>query len=348
MLNCILRAKYFLSALLIVVLRSESQDFHYTQFFNSPLTLNPALTGFTRGSFRLGAAYRTQWFSVTSSSFFNSMYATPSFFVDAPIMIGKDAIGLGGLFVSDQTGSGLLNSFTGCFSAAFIKTLDKKNNHRLSAGVQVGFSNKQVRAANLKYSSQFIGATYIPSLSNGENFDELSINMLNMNTGLLWFGRISKRTIIYAGTSFFNVLQQRDGFIQTSLKRWFLRWNFHSAVDITVGRLVHLIPGLFYMSQVQTNQMMPSLITAYDITPVATIAVGAFVRTNNFFNQRISADAVSAYFSFDYKGFKFGASYDVTISDLQKKTIDYGALELTLIYLGRRRSNDGIVFCPIF
>ncbi|MGN6166347.1 MAG: type IX secretion system membrane protein PorP/SprF, partial [Flavisolibacter sp.] len=40
------------------------QDLHFSQFFNSPLTTNPANTGFIPdGDFRLGINYRDQWSS---------------------------------------------------------------------------------------------------------------------------------------------------------------------------------------------------------------------------------------------------------------------------------------------
>ena len=42
-----------------------SQDIHYSQFYNSPLNLNPANTGMFDGDFRFAANQRTQWRSVT-------------------------------------------------------------------------------------------------------------------------------------------------------------------------------------------------------------------------------------------------------------------------------------------
>src|ERR671917_454749 len=42
-----------------------SQDLHFSQWFNSPLTTNPANTGFIPDAdYRVGANYRNQWSSV--------------------------------------------------------------------------------------------------------------------------------------------------------------------------------------------------------------------------------------------------------------------------------------------
>jgi len=44
-----------------IVSVSLAQDPNFSQFFASPLTLNPALTGKFDGNFRLAGNYRNQW-----------------------------------------------------------------------------------------------------------------------------------------------------------------------------------------------------------------------------------------------------------------------------------------------
>ncbi|HNA97235.1 MAG TPA: type IX secretion system membrane protein PorP/SprF, partial [Chitinophagaceae bacterium] len=40
---------------------SNAQDPNFSQFFASPLTLNPALTGKFDGTFRVAGNFRNQW-----------------------------------------------------------------------------------------------------------------------------------------------------------------------------------------------------------------------------------------------------------------------------------------------
>jgi len=42
-------------------LKVSSQDAHFSQFYASPLTLNPAIAGTYTGTFRISAIYRDQW-----------------------------------------------------------------------------------------------------------------------------------------------------------------------------------------------------------------------------------------------------------------------------------------------
>ena len=46
---------------------SLAQDPNFSQFFASPLTLNPALTGKFDGTFRLAGNYRNQWPSINNA-----------------------------------------------------------------------------------------------------------------------------------------------------------------------------------------------------------------------------------------------------------------------------------------
>ncbi|MBX2903247.1 MAG: PorP/SprF family type IX secretion system membrane protein [Chitinophagales bacterium] len=325
-----------------------AQDIHYTQFFNSPLTLNPALTGFTRGGYRVGAAYRNQWFGAGNTSFLHSTYSTPSVFFDMPIEVNNDAVGIGGLFISDQAGGKALSSFTGCGSFSYIKALGKRNRHQLALGVQLGYTNKRLNASNLTFSTQFIGATFEPSLSNGESFSSFSVHLFNLNSGVLWLGKFNQRVSMYAGGSVFNVVQPQENFLQHSKSPWFLRWNIHTGVDVTLGRLIHVLPSVMYMMQTSANELLPGLSVAYDVTPVATVSLGSMVRVNDFFSRAAQADAVALYGSFDYKGFKLGVSYDFTVSSFRKVKPGLGALEITAIYIGKKKNNKSIIFCPMF
>ena len=64
-------------ALLLVVIAGMAQDIHYSQFYASPLTLNPALTGVNACNYRVGVMYRSQWSSVSADP-----YQTPSISFD--------------------------------------------------------------------------------------------------------------------------------------------------------------------------------------------------------------------------------------------------------------------------
>ena len=57
-----------------------AQDPHFSQFYSSPMTLNPAFTGKFNGEVRFAANYRSQWPTI------NRAYQTATASIDFPIL----------------------------------------------------------------------------------------------------------------------------------------------------------------------------------------------------------------------------------------------------------------------
>src|SRR2546430_13248645 len=97
--------KFILVTLCIThALFSRAQDPHFSQFFASPLTLNPAFTGKFDGNLRIAGNYRNQWPSI------NRAYTTATVSIDFPIMKNRiaanDTWGLGLMGYTDQSANG--------------------------------------------------------------------------------------------------------------------------------------------------------------------------------------------------------------------------------------------------
>jgi len=93
-----------------------AQDIHFSQFYTSPLNLNPALTGMMRSSQRFVANYRNQW----SASLGANAYNTYSVSYDQKIPVGTyDYFGIGGSFWGDVAGESRFGSTSGRVSASF-------------------------------------------------------------------------------------------------------------------------------------------------------------------------------------------------------------------------------------
>ena len=83
--------------LCLVVFNLSSQDIHFSQFYMSPLNLNPAMTGVMNGNVRLTGNYRNQWASVLRDKSFR----TYSVSYDQRFAVGRnDFFGVGGTVCS--------------------------------------------------------------------------------------------------------------------------------------------------------------------------------------------------------------------------------------------------------
>ena len=63
-------------AMLSSVNTASAQDIHFSQFFNCPLQLNPALTGPFNGDMRGVVIYKDQWRSVSAASPYKTVSAS--------------------------------------------------------------------------------------------------------------------------------------------------------------------------------------------------------------------------------------------------------------------------------
>ncbi len=109
-------------AVLLVHGYSYAQDPHFSQFFASPLTINPANTGNFSGTLRAALNSRTQLPE------FNNPYATKTLSLDAHILKKyikeDDKLSVGLLILSDQSGNKLLNDNNIAASVSYSKALD--------------------------------------------------------------------------------------------------------------------------------------------------------------------------------------------------------------------------------
>ncbi|HWH63500.1 MAG TPA: PorP/SprF family type IX secretion system membrane protein, partial [Ginsengibacter sp.] len=141
-----------LAILLLVTFAANAQDPHFSQFFASPLTLNPALTGKFDGTLRVAGNYRNQWPA------FNNVYTTSTLSVDFPIFKKRlpdyDTWGIGILALTDKAGGGVLtNNYLGV-STSYHKALDEDGFQQLGIGFQGTYGQKRLNTDNLKFEDQ--------------------------------------------------------------------------------------------------------------------------------------------------------------------------------------------------
>jgi type IX secretion system PorP/SprF family membrane protein len=192
---------------------SNAQDLHFSQFFNSPLTTNPANTGFIPdGDYRLGINYRNQW-----STIMTVPYKTMSAYADVQVL--KDRfengwVGLGGVILKDVAGSGSLSSTKVYGSIAYHQMLGYSS--LLSLGFNVGYANKQINTANLKFPDQFDGRFFDNKLPTAVMLDRNNISYFDMQVGMNYAYFPTDKIYVNGGFSAHHVNKPRESFFTSS------------------------------------------------------------------------------------------------------------------------------------
>lgn len=122
---------------------SFAQDHMYSQFFNSPLYLNPALTGQFKGDLRMNLIYRNQYSTVPG----NLSYVSASIDYNVPRFGG----GIGLLVTRSSEGTAYLDktNISGLYSYSV-----GSEDFVLSFGLQAGITNQTLNYSKLVFGDQ--------------------------------------------------------------------------------------------------------------------------------------------------------------------------------------------------
>lgn len=323
----------------------QAQDIHFSQYFSSPLTLNPALTGAFNADFRAAANFRDQYFK-SDFGVAPGTYMTFSGSFDAALFrkkLKEDGLGVGVMFFNDRAGSGALTTQSVMASIAYHKTVDKYARHSITLGINVGFFQKRIDFTKLTFESQFDGDSgFDPSFGSGENVQNNSIIAPDVGVGVLWRSRIGKKALAYVGGSYAHITQPNESFIGDNDNRLDAKITIHGGVDVKVGKYLTLIPAFMVLSQGTAFQANPGMALGYQINDVSNFYIGSWYRIG---------DAVIPYVGYDIYNMRIGFSFDATTSNLKVANNARGAVELSVVYVHGQeppRNISPVHFCPKF
>jgi type IX secretion system PorP/SprF family membrane protein len=316
-----------------------AQDPHFSQFFSSPLTLNPAFTGKFSGTYRLAGNYRNQWPSI------NNAFTTGTFSADFHLLQDKipnnDTWGIGMVGYSDNSSSGAVKSNYASFSTAYHKGLDEDGYNQLGVGFQLTYANMLINTADLRFEDQLTSNGFTGASSETFNGATLSSSYVDVNGGILYNGSSSDRTNYYFGISMYHINRPQQHFTGAE---YVLnpRTTFHGGMSFPLGQTTTFHMSALHTMQGGATETMVGgalqLIATPDFPKPTSLYIGTWVRFN---------DAIIPYLGLEFDDFRIGATYDYNSSALKTASQNRGGIEVSLIYI-RRPSTDRPVNCPKF
>lgn len=163
--------KYIVAlSMAIATLAATAQDHIYSQFFNAPIYLNPALTGQFEGDIRMNLIYRNQWSGLSGQL----SYLSASADLNIPHFGG----GVGLMFNRSSEGTAYLVKNNAAATYSYSVGGD---DFLASFGIQAGLTNRQIDWSRLVFSDQIdmrlgvipggISGAQKPDISNKFYFD---------------------------------------------------------------------------------------------------------------------------------------------------------------------------------
>jgi len=335
--------------ILAIAVAGIAQDQHFTQFFASPLTLNPALTGAYDGKYRLALIYRDQ-----------EPYKTFAGAIDLRFNfrnIGKrykDAFGVGVVFYNDKVPEVGYSNNQINISGGFHKSLSPRNNQFLSIGAQAGISQRNFSYGNLFFEDQFSGSNGYGNPS-GEILPENNFAVADFAVGLNYAYSPERSIGLYAGAAMHHILEPEVSFFvdnedpsQGNSNKLLRKYSAYLNLKIPVGESIQFHPrALLYIQgpHLALNAGSNIRFLIDDINGTA-LHVGAWARPVRNADDSFSLDAIVGMVGIEYNSFLLGISYDARAKALGTPRERSGAIEISIAYLGEYE--DEVVLCPKF
>lgn len=335
-LSDVIRCKFLttFSIILFASFHLIAQDPIYTQFYANPIYLNPALTG-TGECSRIMLNYRNQWPS------FDKSFTTYSFAADHYI----DALSGGiGVMVYSDNAMEVVNTLKVSGTYAYKLTINR--DMQLNAGFEVSYYQQKINWDNLIFADMIdrTSGTINPSSSVEVPPDNLTHQVADFSVGLL-YGYQEK---FYFGVSASHLTQPNLSYYSNGAESFLYRkYTVHaggtiklSDGDYRYGRwAMSIMPMIVYQQQQNAQQLNFGF--NFDMLP---LTIGWYYRHNI-----LNYDAMSFVAGIKQKKFKFGYSYDLSLSKLKSQSGGSHEISITfLVNCSKKRNRPGAIKCPEF
>ncbi len=333
--------KYVLFALLLVLCAGVSaQDLHFSQFYNSPLNINPALTGIFNGDQRYMLSYRNQWRDVPvewltfSGSYDRKFYPRrdKQSFLSAGLLFNYDRQGLSRL---NLTNINLTGSYTGIINA----------NNLLTIGASLGYASRGFDPSSLTWDSQWNGFQFDPNASSGESFDADRISFIETAIGLNYRWQKSRRTKLDIGIGAFHFIEPSVAFYSVDDQKLPMRLSLNAVGTFKVASAFDIqLQGLAQFQDDYREYVLGGLGIIHvnqNRGKETELHLGLQYRTKT---------AIAPTLAIQYKNFYGGVSYDINLTDFADPVdLRLGSLEIHFRYiLTKVPIFKRVKVCPIF
>ena len=309
-----LRHAFTLAWVLGVLGHAVAQDPHFTQFYAAPTYLSPAFAGTTVQN-RFALQFRDQWPSIPG--------AFVSYNLAADSYLGNLNSGIGFIATRDQAGSGGLSSTSFAFQYAYEIRL--KHKVFLRPALQLGYASRSVNYSKLIFNDQLSRggdvATYEYYDGRKKGYSDIGSGLL-LFTPQLWFGLALQHM---------NEPNQSLLESEAALPRQF---NMHGGYRFKLrsGGMVRknqqsIVAAFNYRAQEKFDQL--DIGAYYERDPIFAGLWYRGLPLKSYQPGYANNDAISVLVGFKAGDWRFGYSYDITISRLAMNS--GGAHEITTI-----------------
>lgn len=321
-----------------------AQDAQFSQFYNAPMIINPAFTGFSE-CYRVGTIGRTQW------SGLDKPFNTALVFADYNWSQFNSGIGLMALY--DQTGYAKISSteLSGLYSYHVkYRTLN------VQLGLQGTYVDRSIDYSRLIFEDQFTDITITQPTTVDPITAFTRTNYFDFSTGGLLYLDDSH----WIGFSAHHVNRPDQAFDVDGNSRLNIKYSVHAGTafqrkfqTMTKTTYLTIFPSAIYKSQTTFDQFDMGVSAYINSLMFGLYYRGLIVKEHEKVRGN---DAIQFHLGYNYNDWQFYYSYDLTTSRLYFYET-WGSHEISIIrtfcldrppHKPRTKGSSKSLACPSF
>lgn len=341
----------FFTMIVGVAFSTTAQDRHFSQFFNSPIQLNPSLAGIINGTYRVNVNYRDQWNKLTNGNY-STVNASGDINFKVPFRkLQQDLIGIGASFLSDKASSFGFQSNELAFVGAYHKSVGK--NQFLSLGFKTGIQQRGINFENLKFEDQYIeGQGYVST--SREILPENNVSFAELALGLNYNWNASDEKSFNVGVSWHHLNTPDFSYFNLSLplntipvkKPLYRLFSFNASGSFNNGSGV-ITPRVWTLTQGPHFQAMAgaSYLLPIDLDQTNKFIIGGYLKAVKD-ERGLALESFIPMLGIELGKVNFTFSYDANTRRLTQNYLNQNIFEFGLTFTGSQNYMANI--CPKF
>lgn len=300
--------------LLLLPLFSIAQDVHFSQYYETPLIINPASAGFYDGRQRAVLNYKNQWQGIPNP------FVTMAASFDMPLFESSKRnahLGMGINAYRDQAGDAKFGTTQVNLSVSGIVKLNPQN--KISVGMQGGGAQRSANFSNLEWGNQFNGSGFNTGIASNEMNTLSSFLYGDLSAGIFYEFSNTENSFASKDVFKFNIglsgfhLNKPDlNFYNGASDKLHSRYVLHSSLryDIPESRL-SIVPMAMYAMQGPSSELLASMLFRISLSESGKITTFFKESAISFGCGIRSGDAIIPQMMLEFHDYSFGVSYDV-------------------------------------
>ncbi|HEV8081190.1 MAG TPA: PorP/SprF family type IX secretion system membrane protein [Chitinophagaceae bacterium] len=334
-----------ISVIFLMIVRNfcYAQDPTFSQFFSSPLNVNPALTANINADWRAISNYRSQWMGD------GSPYVTGTISYDSKILQHKNAfieennfLGLGGMLMFDRAMEGVAKSTFASLNLSYnIKLIDGNKKHRLAIGFGGSYGHRTIDYSRLNFEDQWTGFGFNTNLPTGESALSNMKDFLSINTGIT-YSITSENSNFDMGVAAFHVNKPRQTFLKDENQTLAIRKVAHANFETYLNDRTILNVNGIYQLQSGAQKSASYLSAGGGLGYYLGDDKGPIINAGLWYWKE---NGFMPYVGLSINNLQFGFTYELITSKLNNAARKPKSVELSIILRGSKEPSKNIP-CP--